>query len=538
MKKMIFFRWLFSWRHFRRVLFVLACLIALIIFFYAEEDFRGWLAWQHFKHEWEAKGERFDFASFIPPPVPDDQNFALTPIVASSYDWILDKNGKLLNPRKTNYIDRLSMSRESSGFYDSVPWPTNYADWQMAKMTDLKEWQNYYRMLAAKTNEFRVAPTPQSPAADVLLALSKYDSTIEELRQASLLPYSRFPLNYSADHPFDVILAHLAALKRCSQVLELRASAELENNQSDKALADVKLMLRLGDSINSEPFLISHLVRNDLTSLAMQPIWEGLVKHKWSDAQLAELEGEFAKLNFLKDYEVSMRAESAVCIAEIDSVRRPRDYQKIAMIWRSTYSLSGGDEEYFALPQGSKMSARLCEFLMQPVVFYLMPDGWYYRSELVVAQMHQQWLLPSIDSNLQLAFPNVKKDADKYYQTLNFMPWDFLPFVFPSGLPSDARKFAFAQNAINMSHLACALERYRLAHNEYPETLDVLAPQFIAQIPHDVIGGKPLHYSRKDGGKFLLYSIGWNEADDGGQIGLSKYDYTDTTKGDWVWPNP
>jgi hypothetical protein len=297
-------------------------------------------------------------------------------------------------------------------------------------------------------------------------------------------------------------------------------------------------MLRLGDSINSEPFLISHLVRNDLTSLAMQPIWEGLVKHKWSDAQLAELEGEFAKLNFLKDYEVSMRAESAVCIAEIDSVRRPRDYQKIAMIWRSTYSLSGGDEEYFALPQGSKMSARLCEFLMQPVVFYLMPDGWYYRSELVVAQMHQQWLLPSIDSNLQLAFPNVKKDADKYYQTLNFMPWDFLPFVFPSGLPSDARKFAFAQNAINMSHLACALERYRLAHNEYPETLDVLAPQFIAQIPHDVIGGKPLHYSRKDGGKFLLYSIGWNEADDGGQIGLSKYDYTDTTKGDWVWPNP
>ena len=121
----------------------------------------------------------------------------------------------------------------------------------------------------------------------------------------------------------------------------------------------------------------------------MQPIWEGLVKHKWSDAQLAELEGEFAKLNFLKDYEVSMRAESAVCIAEIDSVRRPRDYQKIAMIWRSTYSLSGGDEEYFALPQGSKMSARLCEFLMQPVVFYLMPDGWYYRSELVVAQMHQ-----------------------------------------------------------------------------------------------------------------------------------------------------
>jgi hypothetical protein len=86
----------------------------------------------------------------------------------------------------------MSMNRESnSGLLDS---PTNYAAWARSKMTDLKEWQNYYRVLAAKTNEFHVAPTSQSPAADVLLALSKYDSDIEEIRKASALPYSRFPL--------------------------------------------------------------------------------------------------------------------------------------------------------------------------------------------------------------------------------------------------------------------------------------------------------------------------------------------------------
>jgi len=55
---------------------------------------------------------------------------------------------------------------------------------------------------------------------------------------------------------------------------------------------------------------------------------------------------------------------------------------------------------------------------------------------------------------------------------------------------------------------------------------------------YDVIGGKPLHYRRTDDGKFSLYSIGWNETDDGGQIGLTESGYTDTTKGDWVWPNP
>jgi hypothetical protein len=34
-------------------------------------------------------------------------------------------------------------------------------------------------------NEFPVTPQPQSPAADVLLALSKYDPVIEELRRTA-----------------------------------------------------------------------------------------------------------------------------------------------------------------------------------------------------------------------------------------------------------------------------------------------------------------------------------------------------------------
>jgi len=222
----------FTWRNFRRMLFVLACFIALVVLFYAEEDFRGWHTWNKFKQAEEAKGESFNHLSFAPPPVPDEQNFALTPIIASSYNWLLNKEGKRLNPPKTNYVDRLSMNRESSyGLLDS---PTNYAAWARSKMTDLKEWQNYYRTLAVKTNEFPIPPTPQTPAADVLLALSKYDSDIEEVRKASTLPYSRFPLYYNSDHPFeDILLPHLAAIKRCIQVLELRACAELENNQTD-----------------------------------------------------------------------------------------------------------------------------------------------------------------------------------------------------------------------------------------------------------------------------------------------------------------
>ena len=225
-----------------RTLFVLACFVTLIALFYAEEDWRGWHAWNQFKHEWEAKGEHFDFASVVPPPVPDDQNFALTPVVFTSYGSILTRDGKTIphEDRDTNFVNRLQMEIEDYGYKDWLTL-TNGGNWQSAKMCDLKGWQNYYRALAAKTNEFPVAPQLQTPAADVLLALSKYDSTIEELREAGKLPYSRFPLNYDTENPAMIFLPHLAALKKCSLALQLRAIAELQNDESDKALAHVYL---------------------------------------------------------------------------------------------------------------------------------------------------------------------------------------------------------------------------------------------------------------------------------------------------------
>jgi hypothetical protein len=100
---------------------------------------------------------------------------------------------------------------------------------------------------------------------------------------------------------------------------------------------------------------------------------------------------------------------------------------------------------------------------------------------------------------------------------------------------------AHNQTLANEAQIVCALERYRLAVGQYPETLDALSPQFIEKLPHDIIGGQPLIYRRIDppsqgsvaaSGKFLLYSVGWNEMDDGG-TSSDKMD-----QGDWVWQYP
>jgi len=101
-------------------------------------------------------------------------------------------------------------------------------NWQKGERADLPAWQAYYRQAATRTNLFPVPPQSQAPAADVLLALSKYDSVVEELRQAARRPDSRFPLDYTTENPAAILLPHLAGLKGPAMMLQLRAIAELE----------------------------------------------------------------------------------------------------------------------------------------------------------------------------------------------------------------------------------------------------------------------------------------------------------------------
>jgi hypothetical protein len=138
-----------------------------MVAFYAEEDWRGKRAWDKFKQGWEAKGETFDFARFIPPSVPDDQNFALTPVVASCYLRWMDKNGHRTEPENTNIVDRLSLDlsrhRVLDGYSALIPSSLQIPEmngnlvtnqWQTGGLIDLKAWQIYFRV-RFMTNKIR-----------------------------------------------------------------------------------------------------------------------------------------------------------------------------------------------------------------------------------------------------------------------------------------------------------------------------------------------------------------------------------------------
>jgi hypothetical protein len=331
-------------------------------------------------------------------------------------------------------------------------------------------------------------------------------------------------LIYGNGDPAAILLPHLSALKSAAQTLDLRALAELQTGQSEMALADVKLSLRLADAIRTEPFLISHLVRIAIMNLTLQPVWEGLADHQWSDAQMVELDQALAKFDFLTDYGVAMRGERACGIGVIEFLRhahdKPRAYASLFM-----------DSENMLMNNSIAL------------LFNFAPSGWFYQNELRICRFETQLNLSLADAENNTVSPKAAWRAGDAYgkeMSRHLSPYNYLERMLLANLTGAVKRFAYAQSSVDLARVAIALERYRLAHGEYPESLDALTPQFMENIPHDVIGGQPLHYRRTDDGQFVLYSVGWNETDDGGVVVFTKghTPSVDISQGDWVWRYP
>ncbi len=85
---------------------------------------------------------------------------------------------------------------------------------------------------------------------------------------------------------------------------------------------------------------------------------------------------------------------------------------------------------------------------------------------------------------------------------------------------------------------ALAVLRYQRQTGELPASLEELIGTYLEETPLDPIDGNPLRYKLQGDG-FLIYSIGVDQVDDGGNSSLkaSQYYPTNPTLGDWIlWP--
>ena len=512
----------------RRLLRVLLCLAVslatLVALFYVVENWRGKRAWARYEKELTAKGVSLDFASAVPRPVPDDQNFAMTPFLAPLFDFA---------PGTQTWRDRTATTNRMA-FAHALPDLSSRQkrNWQQGGKTDwtalLAAFKDAARNSAGEPSAASQDKPQGSPATDqfqaataVLEALKVYDPVLAELRTASRRPHARFNIRYEQEDPSGILLPHLALIKNCVRILSLRAGAELMLGQTEPALNDLDLAWYLVGTLREEPILISQLVRCASLGIILQPVWEGLADRRWSDAELRRLQERFGGLDFLADVRRALFAEQLFGNRLIEYLRNhPQMLDTIGSL-----TDDGSPETGW--------------------VTTLIPRGWFYQEQVNYNRAYETLVRPGVDVGARRVDPHVIAGNEKTIeQSLRggvslLVKHHLLAALLVPAIPQAQRKFAHAQTLVDAGALACALERYRLAVGRFPDSLAALTPEYLQKPLHDLITGEPLHYRLEEGG-FVLYSVGWNARDDGGIVGMSEKIKTnlDLTQGDWVFRIP
>ena len=447
----------------RRILIILAGLVVLLAVFYIEEDWRGWHAWKNCKHELEAKGVVLDWNAYIPPPVPDDQNFFKAPKMA---EWFV-------------------RNRQSS---------TN----------ELMERLRNADTIATNLNE--------TALAKYLAWSDQFEPEFNLIRDALKRPYARMDGDYSK--PYEQPIPNFVAVRIVAQTLAQRAKCELLLGQPDKALQSLTLlhdMCRLleGAPTGKPMTLVAAMINVAVTGLYVNTVDGGLQSHAWQEPQLVALQNQLAEINLNPLVLQALQGEPAgLCRTA-----------KIAWI-----------PKMFDMTVHTKWTEKVRMWR-----WWFWPRGWTYQNMVNVAVLGQKPLEGfdiAHDTVAPRKFEAASREVDKFF--LHKSPYKLLAAIAIPNFTKAEQTTVYNQTLVNEAQIVCALERYQLAHGGYPETLDAISPQFIEKLPHDLIGGEPLIYRRTADGKFLLYSVGWNEKDDDGLPGT----LSDVKKGDWVWQYP
>jgi hypothetical protein len=231
-------------------------------------------------------------------------------------------------------------------------------------------------------------------------------------------------------------------------------------------------------------------------------------------------------LDFLPDYERAMRCDLADRISSIVKLRRGEISAHEYLLMFTVIDTLGSMEDFIKQPiDGEKGLQLYLEFC---------PGGWLYHDQIDLSRFFQENVFPHVNASKQRVYPEQCKLWDVKRANPDPSIHDKIVGVWCFG--GGEERFAEGQTARNEAIVACALERYRIRYGQYPDSTEALSPEFIRDIPHDVIDGNPLRYRRATDGQFVLYSVGWDEIDDGGAV--DKQTRSWGRKGDWVWSYP
>jgi len=472
------------------LVFLLVLLVTLVVLTGAWFSYQGRREWAETKAELLKRGEVLSYEGLVPPPLPPEQNFFADPI------WEPDAYGR---------IDLFALQISPD---EAVQLETRFPS-----VADLVKEGDRVQVVQAVGRRAKDRSMTPEGSAFVLVVLEPVQGDLDTLERLAVRPEARFPVDYSKG--ISMRLPHVHALFRAGLMLHRRAQAEAVLGQTDLSVDDILLILRLSHTLDDEPVLISFLVAISLDSLALDAI-EKLVP-TWSATQVQRVERALGQSDILKQMTKAIRGGRASGNQLMDQLKQASlgEFVKTLQLINSEVAL-----EY---PPPNSTAG----FLLAYRFVFLEGD----RARL--NQMFQR-LLDCLEKDPMVLRP----DYEGLYSDLEreLLEWNrsryIITYIETSTLKYVFPKAASVETRVRQARIACAIQEFALAEKKLPSSLDQLVPKYLDEIPRDVINGGPMHY-HSDGKEYVLWSVGWNEKDDGGEASLNEK--SPAKKLDWVW---
>lgn len=478
----------------RRLLIGLGVFATTIALAVAIENWRGNRVWHRYATEQSARGINL---TAIPQPsgLPPDSNFMKSPTLDRML-WASSTGAVFSEFFTAHKLPRIQVSKTSV--------------WQKGHPLDLERFVERYIAEKKTADPAAIAALPGS--AEKLLALQlPLSPVLEELRQAargrkeSQLARTN---SINRDNPFGTPFASFQFIRALIIAQSSHACARLATNQPQEALFDTLAGLKLARGLSEapDPMLVETMIGTVTAGIALQPVWEGLQKRAWNDADLVLLGRELSRTDLVDSLDRSIHLERVASSLMLDR-----------LTWRNAV-----DSEIKA--------AHMVPFCL------FFPTGWIQQNKLRLNQWSDR-VRDTLASRGSAGFLHKLQHIDDGYEKLGgpFAPYTMLVATILPAHMKITQNVLQKQTFLTLALTACALERHWLAHGRYPETLPELVPTYIDKVPVDLIDGQPLRYRRTDDGKFLLYSLGLDGKDDGGKLSASE---KPEDAGDWAWPTP
>jgi hypothetical protein len=317
-------------------------------------------------------------------------------------------------------------------------------------------------------------------APEAVEFLKNNEKTLTLLREATKVPKYRFETDYS--DPFNMEYPSLEKVRNSTNLLVLSARHHAAKGRMTEALSDIHAARVLAARVASAPGLLSASVSVVSETIATDGL-ESVLATPGAD--------------FPKDYSIPP-IENIPCEFLFEHVIRSESAFGLSALVHAYRN--GLQVSPYRPTESSALRRMLVPFFR---VFFLTSDINVYRD------------------GIRRARDLTKKPYYMVKDEVDALPED--PTGQPRGLSRGYTDIVRARYMIDeararhiLANLALAVSTYHARTGNYPNSLKILVPEYIVEIPADPYDGKPMKMTSVDDG-VILYSVWKDVVDDNGE---------------------